>query len=90
MQATKLVHSVKPMYPPSAESAGIEGTVLLRAVISTQGNLLGLSVINTAADAELSKAAMDAVQQWRYQPTLLNGVPVEVITTIAVNFRLER
>ncbi|MGA2591565.1 MAG: M56 family metallopeptidase [Bryobacteraceae bacterium] len=90
VQATKLISSVKPLYPSGAEAAGIEGTVLLRAVISTEGNLLGVSVMNTSVDAELAKAAMDAVQQWRYQPTLLNGEPVEVVTTIAVTFRLER
>lgn len=90
VQATKLMDVVKPVYPADAQSAGIEGTVLLRAVISTGGNLLGVSVMNTSADPGLAKAAMDAVQQWRYQPTLLNGVPVEVITTINVNFRLEQ
>jgi TonB family protein len=89
VQATRLVHQAKPVYPPDVQAAGIEGTVLLRAVISTQGNLLGLSVINTV-DPALAKAAMDAVSQWRYTPTLLNGQPVEVATTISVNFRLEQ
>jgi TonB family protein len=89
VQATKLVHMAKPVYPPELQAAGIEGTVLLRAVISVQGNLLGLSVINTSVAPELAKAAMDAVGQWQYTPTLLNGMPVEVATTIAVNFRLE-
>ena len=89
VQATKLVHMVKPVYPPDVQAAGIEGTVLLRAVVSTEGTLLGLSVINTV-DAALAKAAMDAVSQWRYTPTLLNGQPVEVATTISVNFRLEQ
>jgi len=90
VQATKLVSMTKPAYPPGAEAAGIEGTVLLRAVISTGGDLLGLSVMNQAVDGELAGAAMDAVKQWHYEPTLLNGVPVEVVTTIAVTFRLER
>src|SRR5262249_41692636 len=89
VQATKLVHMAKPVYPAELQAAGIDGTVLLRAVISIQGNLLALSVINTSVDPELAKAAMDAVQQWRYMPTLLNGMPVEVATTIAVNFHLE-
>jgi len=90
VQATKLVTMTKPGYPPGAEAAGIEGTVLLRAVISIKGDLLGLSVINQAVDGELANAAMDAVKQWHYDPTLLNGEPVEVVTTIAVTFRLER
>ena len=89
MQATRLVSQVKPVYPAELQAAGVEGTVLLRAVISMQGNLLGLSVINTSVAPELAKAATDAVSQWRYTPTLLNGQPVEVATTIAVNFRLE-
>jgi TonB family protein len=90
VQATKLVSMIKPAYPPGAEAAGIEGTVLLRAVISTAGDLLGLSVINQSVDPDLASAAMDAVKQWHYEPTLLNGEPVEVVTTIAVTFRLER
>jgi TonB family protein len=89
VQATKLVTSVNPLYPPGAEAAGIEGTVLLRAVISVKGDLLGISLMSTSVDAELAKAAMDAVRQWHYQPTLLNGAPVEVVTTIAVTFRLD-
>ncbi len=90
VQAAKLVSTTKPAYPPGAEAAGIEGTVLLRAVISTGGDLLGLSVMNQSVDAELASAAMDTVKQWHYEPTLLNGLPVEVVTTIAVTFRLER
>lgn len=89
VQATKLSKSVRPEYPQSALEAGTTGTVLLRAVISTTGELLNLSVINTA-DAELAKAATDAVSKWRYEPTLLNGVPVEVVTTITVNFKLQQ
>ncbi len=89
VQATKLLTSVKPVYPPGAEAAGIEGTVLLRAVISMQGDLLGVSLMSASVDPELAKAAMEAVQQWHYQPTLLNGAPVEVVTTIAVTFRLD-
>jgi TonB family protein len=89
VQATKLLTQAKPVYPPGAEAAGIEGTVLLHAVISMQGDLLSLSLMSTSVDTELAKAAMDAVRQWHYQPTLLNGLPVEVVTTIAVTFRLD-
>jgi TonB family protein len=90
LQATRLIKMTKPVYPAGAEAAGIEGTVMLRAVISTSGDLLGTAVMNEWIDGELAGAAMDAVKQWHYQPTLLNGVPVEVVTTIAVTFRLER
>ncbi len=89
VQATRLLKQMKPVYPADAQAAGIEGTVLLRAVISKEGTLLNLSAINQSVDPELVQAAIDAVKQWRYQPTLLNGQPVEVITTITVNFRLE-
>lgn len=89
VQATKLLSSVKPVYPAGAQAAGVEGTVLLHAVVSTQGDLLGLTVMNASVDPELARSAIDAVKQWHYQPTLLNGEPVEVVTTISVNFRLE-
>ena len=89
VQATKLVQMTKPVYPDTAQAAGIEGTVLLHAVISIQGNLLGVAVVNTSVDPQLAQAAMDAVKTWQYEPTLLNGAPVEVVTTITVNFRLE-
>lgn len=59
-------------------------------MISTAGDPLNLSVINKSVDPELVAAAVDAVRQWRYRPTLLNGVPVEVVTTVAVRFRIEQ
>jgi TonB family protein len=85
--AAQLVSKVAPIYPEYAQAKGIEGPVLLEAVISTDGNILSLKVVNTA-DADLARAATTAVQQWHYQPTLLNGQPVEVVTTITVDFRL--
>jgi TonB family protein len=91
VQAAKLLYAPKPIYPTNAESAGIDGTVLLRAVITIEGNVIGLSVLPSplsSSDPALKEAAMDAARQWRYQPTLLNGKPVEVITTVSVNFRL--
>ncbi len=88
VQATKLMRMVRPEYPEEARAAGVEGTVLIQAVISTAGNLLSAHVLNMQVHPALEKAALDAIQQWQYQPTLLNGVPVEVVTTITVNFRL--
>jgi TonB family protein len=90
VQATKLISQIKPVYPESAQRQGIEGTVLLQAVIARDGSLLSLGVVNTLADPDLAAAAVDAVKQWRYEPTLLNGEPVEVVTTISVNFRLQK
>ena len=88
MQATKLISQVKPVYPETLQQQGIEGTILLQAIIAKDGGLSALKVMNALANPELAKAAVDAVKQWRYEPTLLNGSPVEVTTTIAVNFRL--
>ena len=85
--AAQLVSKVAPVYPAYTQEKGIEGPVLLEAVISKDGGILSLKVVNTA-DADLARAATTAVQQWRYQPTLLNGEPVEVVTTITVDFRL--
>jgi TonB family protein len=85
--AAQLVSKVAPTYPEIAQEKGIEGPVLLEAVISTGGNILSLKAVTTA-DPDLAAAAMAAVQQWHYQPTLLNGQPVEVVTTITVDFRL--
>jgi TonB family protein len=89
VQAANLIRQVKPAYPPSAKAQGIEGTVLLGAVISKEGDLLSLTVLNKLADPDLAAAALDAVKQWHYRPTLLNGEPVEVVTTITVNFQLQ-
>jgi TonB family protein len=89
VQAAKLLEGPRPAYPPHAESAGIQGKVLLQAVIRLDGAIGGLSVLSSR-DPELAAAAMESVRQWRYQPTLLNGQPVEVITTISVDFRLDQ
>ncbi len=88
VQATKLVHVEKPAYPPDCKAEGVEGTVLLRAVIGVDGSILNLQQVNQLVDKRLAKAAIEAVRQWRYQPTLLNGNPVEVITDVQVNFTL--
>jgi len=89
VQAARLLDHPRPSYPARAEAAAIEGRVLLQAVIRKDGGIMGL-VIQSSPDPELADAAVQAVQQWRYQPTLLNGQPVEVVTTISVDFRLDR
>lgn len=88
VSAAKLLTKVVPVYPEYAKEKGIEGSVLLQAVISKEGSVLSLSVLNTA-DSDLAQAARNAVEQWHYQPTLLNGQPVEVVTTITVDFQLK-
>jgi TonB family protein len=88
VQAGKLIEQKEPAYPESARVRGIEGAVLLEAVISMEGIPLNWKVLSSP-DPDLSQAAIDAVRQWRYEPTLLNGEPIEVVTTISVRFRLE-
>jgi TonB family protein len=88
VQAGKLIEQKKPEYPEKARVRGTEGAVLLEAVISMEGIPLNWKVLSSP-DPDLSEAAIEAVRQWRYEPTLLNGEPIEVVTTISVRFRLE-
>jgi TonB family protein len=88
VQAVNLMRKVNPLYPPDARAEGVEGTVLLRAIISKAGSLLSIVPVSSAVDPRLVSAAIAAVSQWQDQPTLLNNEPVEVITTITVSFRL--
>jgi len=86
VSAARLVYQVKPEYPALARMARIEGDVEFEAVISKAGTIEELQALK--GHPLLVKAALDAVRQWRYQPTLLDGEPVEVLTEITVNFRL--
>jgi periplasmic protein TonB len=82
-----LIHRVQPEYPPIAKTIHLSGSVLLRAVIGTDGDVHSLEVLS--GNPILAQAALAAVRQWRYRPTLLSGQPVEVETQITVNFVLE-
>jgi TonB family protein len=88
VQQAKMIRKVNPVYPPDCKAEGIQGTVALRATIGRDGTVLDLERINELVDSRLAQAAMDAVRQWRYQPTLLNDQPIEIITEIEVNFAL--
>jgi len=81
-----LVHRVEPQYPTLAKSARVQGDVVLSAVISTNGDIENLQLVS--GHPMLVPAAIAAVKQWKYQPYLLNGQPVEVETTITVIFAL--
>jgi protein TonB len=81
-----LVRRVQPNYPPLARQARIQGTVVLRAVISKDGSIENLTLVS--GHPMLAPAAIDAVKQWKYKPYLLNGEPVEVDTEVLVNFTL--
>lgn len=81
-----LVHKVQPQYPPLARQARIQGTVVLQALIGKDGNIQNLHVVS--GHPMLTNAALEAVKEWKYKPYYLNGEPVEVETTINVNFTL--
>ncbi len=87
MQEQKLVNRVPPAYPPLASQARIQGTVRLSVVILKDGTVGNITVIG--GHPLLMQAALDAVKQWRYRTTLLNGEPVEVQTTVSVEFALD-
>ena len=83
-----LIRRIEPQYPVIAKQIHLEGTVILNAVISRDGNIERVDV--ASGPALLALAARDAVRQWKYRPYFLNGEPVEVETQITVNFTLER
>ena len=81
-----LIHKVQPQYPALARQARIQGTVVLQALIGKDGSIQNLHVVS--GHPMLTNAALEAVKEWRYKPYYLNGEPVEVETTINVNFTL--
>ena len=85
-QPTK-TKDVKPEYPADARSARVEGVVIIEAVIGADGKVMDAKVLRSVA--RLDQAALDAVKQWEYSPTLLNGKPVPVVMTVTVNFKLQ-
>ena len=86
VQRANLIRQVRPRYPARARQARIQGTVILEAIISEQGSVENLRVVK--GHPLLIRSALEAVRRWRYKPTVLNGVPVEVITRITVRFNL--
>jgi protein TonB len=86
VQMAKLIRQVKPEYPPLAKAARISGVVHLIGVIGKDGTIQNLQLIS--GHALLARAAIEAVRQWVYRPTLLSGQAVEVIAPIDVNFTL--
>jgi protein TonB len=82
-----LIHKVTPEYPKAAKKKGIQGTVVLDAVIDKEGNMEDLHVV--CGPPELTAAALKAVRQWKYRAYYLEGKAVEVETTININFQLQ-
>jgi TonB family protein len=83
-----LVASRVPVYPEIAKIRGVEGNVVMQAIISKDGTVKQVHV--TQGDSRLRNAAMEAVYKWQYRPYRINGHPVDVMTTIIVNFNLDR
>jgi len=80
------IKDVKPAYPEIAQAAGVQGIVIIEAVIGTEGSIADARVLRGIP--LLDEAALDAVRQWQFTPTLLNGAPVQVVMTVTVNFTL--
>jgi periplasmic protein TonB len=86
VRAPQKVHHVAPSYPAIAQQAKISGVVILEALIAEDGSVRQVKVLKSIP--LLDAAATDAVRQWRFTPTLLNGVPVQVIMSVTVTFTL--
>jgi protein TonB len=88
IESARILNRPQPVYPAIARQTRTQGTVRLEAIISREGYIENLRIID--GHPLLVQAALDAVKQWRYKPTLLNGQAVEVITTIEVHFMLSQ
>jgi protein TonB len=86
-QAANCIKCPAPEYPDLARKARVQDTVVLQALINKEGTIEGLSVVT--GNQLFHKAALEAVRQWKYRPTLLNGEPVAVQTTISIAFVLK-
>src|SRR5438046_73106 len=82
-----LFAAVAPLYPQIARDARAQGIVIIEATIDARGNVIAARV--TKSVSLLDQAALDAVRQWKFSPTLLNGVPVPIIMTVTVRFVLQ-
>lgn len=89
IRAPRKLYHVNPVYPVSMREAGREGTVPIEAIIDREGSVISLRVLSAQVHPDFAAAASDAVRQWRFAPTLLNGEPVDVSMTVSVRFSLE-
>jgi protein TonB len=88
MKPPRKIRDVKPLYPAGALPLRAQGAVLIEAVIGPDGRVQDARVLHSVGPL-LDQAALDAVRQWAYEPTLLNGDPVTVVMTVVVNFALQ-
>ena len=86
IKAPTLLKRVPPTYPPIALSARVSGIVILESTIGVDGRVIDAKILRSVP--LLDQAALDAVRQWEYTPTLLNGTPVPVVMTATVSFSL--
>jgi protein TonB len=86
VKAPSKIKDVLPVYPVIAEAARVSGIVIIEAVVGSDGRVTSARILRSIA--LLDRAALDAVSQWVYTPTLFNGVPVSVIMTVTVTFTL--
>lgn len=87
IKAPSQTKSVPPVYPPAARAARVQGLVILEVVIAQDGTVSDAQILRS--QPMLDQAALEAVRQWEFTPTLLNGVPVSVIMTVTVSFNLQ-
>ena len=88
IRSPQKLRGADPVYPSIAQAARIQGIVIIEATIGADGRVVNARLLRSVA--MLDQAAIDAVQQWEYSPTMLNGVPVPVIMTVTVQFTLSR
>ena len=88
IQPPKKTLDVRPVYPPEMRAAGREGVVPLEAVIRADGTVGSVRVLSAEVHPDFAIAAVDAVRQWRFTSTLLNGKPVEVVMNVSITFKL--
>ena len=86
IRAPQRIVNVTPVYPPIARSAHVEGVVIIEATIDETGNVVRTGVLRSIP--LLDDAAIAAVRQWKFSPTLLNGIAVPIVMTVTVNFTL--
>jgi protein TonB len=87
IKAPMKTHDVKPAYPPIAQDAQVQGVVILEILVDTNGKVVDRRILRSIP--LLDQAALEAVSQWEYTPTLLNGNPVSVLMTVTVHFSLQ-
>jgi periplasmic protein TonB len=83
------LNNVIPEYPAAAAAARIEGVVTLAGTIGSDGYMKDVRVLSSP-DANLAQASVDAVSQWEFDPTLLDGVPMDTLMEVIVSYRMER